>query len=367
MFKITVVVGLMVLAIMVSSVVASDTFAGDTVSDDLPNEATSEDDDDSCPPGQSPLPAAAGVGGCESDLDDDGILDQKDNCPVNYNPNQETPMVCRGIEAEKDPIKNLDTVTAPRTLSEDVIPADLPNQATPNPDPEEDLFPESCEGAPGCDDDQDGVPDTEDNCPKSPNADQNDSDGDGIGDSCQSIPEEPEDPPPTPQCVKRTDHWDPNTGTCVPTFGNDENGGASTNEPPRPLPGETDGPGSTGGVIEDPDLPPPIILRSDGQRQSSIGGNSANQGIGQSQSQLPTEDNLPDVCPDGTEPKSTDTDGTMPKCPPAEIEQTSTDQSQKPSGEQPPVPESETQNDEMQQSPEEDNSEDSSEDNSEDS
>lgn len=40
--------------------------------------------------------------------------------------------------------------------------------------------PDRCDG----DDDQDGVPDTLDNCPLVPNADQSDIDGDGIGDAC---------------------------------------------------------------------------------------------------------------------------------------------------------------------------------------
>lgn len=90
-------------------------------------------------------------------------------------------------------------------------------------------------------------------------------------------------------------------------------------------------------------------MRSDEHGQSTTGGNSANQGIGQSQSQL-SADNSAEVYPDGTEPKSTGTGRTVPKCLPVEAEQPSTDMPQEPSEEQPPVAGSETQNDELQQS-----------------
>jgi hypothetical protein len=41
---------------------------------------------------------------------------------------------------------------------------------------------------PPADTDGDGIADTNDNCPKVPNADQKDSDGNGIGDSCDTKP-----------------------------------------------------------------------------------------------------------------------------------------------------------------------------------
>lgn len=41
------------------------------------------------------------------------------------------------------------------------------------------------------DSDGDGVPDVLDNCPTTPNPDQQDSDGDGVGDSCESCPQDP--------------------------------------------------------------------------------------------------------------------------------------------------------------------------------
>ncbi len=39
-----------------------------------------------------------------------------------------------------------------------------------------------CTGICGDDDDNDGIPNTPDNCPATPNPDQSDSDGDGVGD-----------------------------------------------------------------------------------------------------------------------------------------------------------------------------------------
>lgn len=51
---------------------------------------------------------------------------------------------------------------------------------------------------PVADADGDGVPDSSDNCPKTPNASQTDSDADGIGDACDSTPNGVVVPPPAP-------------------------------------------------------------------------------------------------------------------------------------------------------------------------
>lgn len=48
------------------------------------------------------------------------------------------------------------------------------------------------------DSDGDGVPDTEDNCPNTPNSDQADIDGDGVGDVCDECPDEPAGDNPDP-------------------------------------------------------------------------------------------------------------------------------------------------------------------------
>lgn len=51
----------------------------------------------------------------------------------------------------------------------------------PDPPPEEEVTPPVDEPE---DTDQDGIPDAEDNCPATPNADQLDADGDSAGDAC---------------------------------------------------------------------------------------------------------------------------------------------------------------------------------------
>ena len=43
----------------------------------------------------------------------------------------------------------------------------------------------------GSDIDGDGIPDSQDNCPCTPNYDQLDSDGDGVGDVCDNCPNKP--------------------------------------------------------------------------------------------------------------------------------------------------------------------------------
>ena len=50
------------------------------------------------------------------------------------------------------------------------------------------------QGPPVIDTDQDGVLDSEDNCVDTPNTDQTDSDGDGIGDVCDPFPANPDLP-----------------------------------------------------------------------------------------------------------------------------------------------------------------------------
>ena len=100
------------------------------------------------------------------DLDDDGILDNIDNCPYVYNPDQtNSDGDSRGDACDNCPF------------------IDNENQADSDMDGIGDVC-DRCPQDPLNDIDNDGVCGNIDNCPNIYNPDQADSDGDGIGDEC---------------------------------------------------------------------------------------------------------------------------------------------------------------------------------------
>lgn len=106
----------------------------------------------------------------ELDSDGDGVLDLRDNCPLNANAGQE--------DADQDSVG--DACDACPGAS-DVVDGDA------------DGFPDGCDncrlaGNDQADFDGDAVGDVCDNCPQVTNSDQKDLDQDGIGDACQRPP-----------------------------------------------------------------------------------------------------------------------------------------------------------------------------------
>ena len=110
------------------------------------------------------------------DTDNDGVVDEKDNCPLVSNADQ--------ADSDGDGIGDV----CENDADGDGVADDEDNcPSTANPDQEDkdgDGIGDACEE----DSDEDGIPDDDDNCPETENPDQLDSDGDGIGDVCDPVP-----------------------------------------------------------------------------------------------------------------------------------------------------------------------------------
>lgn len=102
---------------------------------------------------------------CDEDDDNDGIPDLIDNCPKDYNVNQNNADEYTGQSDEGDACDN-----------------DYDNDGFDN---SADLCPR-CHSEENKDSDGDNIGDACDNCPNLSNPDQKDSDGDGRGDACDS-------------------------------------------------------------------------------------------------------------------------------------------------------------------------------------
>ena len=107
------------------------------------------------------------------DSDNDGFLDENDNCPFVSNPGQQ--------DADADGVGD---------ACDNCPNAENPNQL----DSDNDGIGDLCDNCPNAynpnqlDSDADGVADACDNCPSIANPDQADADGDGVGDLCDNCP-----------------------------------------------------------------------------------------------------------------------------------------------------------------------------------
>jgi len=148
----------------------------------------------------------------QADFDGDGIGDVCDNCWENFNPGQDDDDndgagdvcdLCPGysdyLDSDNDAIPN-GCDNCPETANTDQADDDADGNGDlcdicpghdDNIDGDGDTIPDGCDNCPGFDDladsDQDAHPDSCDNCPDMANADQVDSDGNGVGDACQVV------------------------------------------------------------------------------------------------------------------------------------------------------------------------------------
>jgi len=144
----------------------------------------------------TPVPIAPKI----IDSDGDGVADYADNCVYVANRDQtDTDGDGVGDACDKTPdgeIKNAEPIPVPiKPIDSDIdrIPDDKDNcpkkHNTDQKDTDGDGVGDVCDSTPNGDDDKDGIDNLRDNCPNTVNHDQKDTDGDGIGDVCDSTPQ----------------------------------------------------------------------------------------------------------------------------------------------------------------------------------
>ncbi|HEU4759982.1 MAG TPA: thrombospondin type 3 repeat-containing protein, partial [Dehalococcoidia bacterium] len=155
-----------------------------TDGDGLGDACDPDDDNDGVPDATDNCPLTAnpgqgdqdgdGVGdACDPDVDGDGVANGADNCPIAPNPGQ-ADQDGDGVGDACDPDVDGDGVAN----GADNCPT------APNPGQQNNVHPGTPAGD-ACEDfDTDGVLDATDNCPDAANPAQTDTDGDGLGDSC---------------------------------------------------------------------------------------------------------------------------------------------------------------------------------------